>query len=141
MMKGTERRPQCLEDDEKVLALSARRREVLRLSPSMPIASATEPVRFLWDRRIVMATGRSSLATMTQAIAGKEIRGSWMADPSCHAAYDILTKLLSRTGVYELPLVEGKSVLFTDGLCAAIQRVANDPDPLAAACAALLPAA
>ncbi len=141
MTKRPERQRRRLEDDETVLLLGARRLEVLRISPPKPLASPTEAVRFLRGRRIAMTTGRSSLATMTQAIAGKEIRGIWMADPSCHSVYAILTKVLSRTGVYELPLVEGKSVLFTDGLGAAIQRMASAPDRRAAALTALSPSA
>ncbi len=141
MTRGAQREPRLLEDDDKVLALSARRREVFRLSPPRPLTSASEAMRFLRDRRIVMATGRSSLATMAQAIAGREVRGSWMADPSCHAVYDMLTQILSRAGVHELPLVQGKSVIFTNGLGAAIERVASDPDRRAAARLALSPSA
>jgi hypothetical protein len=73
-----------------------------------------------------MKTGKCSLTVMVEAIAGKEIRGSWMADPSVHTVYEVLAPLVSTTGVFDLPLVQGKSVLTFRHLGPAIQRIASD---------------
>ncbi|HET8680126.1 MAG TPA: hypothetical protein VFM39_08380 [bacterium] len=77
------------------------------------------------ERRMVMVSGRSSLPLMTEAIAGRHIRGSWMADPEVYRIHGIKRRLTSRD-LLAVPLILGKETLVDSSLGPAIARVASD---------------
>lgn len=106
----------------ELLALQAR---IFRLQPSRPLRTARQAEAFVKERRVVMASGRSSLPLITEAIAGRHIRGSWMADAEVHRIYAITHRLTSRD-VLAVPLVLGKETLIDSSLGPAIERIASD---------------
>lgn len=74
-----------------------------------------------------METGKSSLPILAEAIAGRLINGSWMADPEVHRIYQLMGKL-SRMGFVHVPLIMGKDVVFDPSRGAAVERMATDPE-------------
>jgi hypothetical protein len=88
-----------------------------------------------------MASGRSSLPVLTEAIAGREIRGSWMADPEVHRIHDVWYGLDERHEHFTAPLVMGKRAIFVAALGPAVARVATDPQRVAEAYRRLAPPA
>lgn len=75
---------------------------------------------------MVMASGRSSLPILTEAIAGKHLPASWMADPDVHRIYRIWMGIDSYD-VISAPLVRGKEVSLDPRLGPAVERIAMDP--------------
>jgi hypothetical protein len=126
---------------DRIAALAAERLRRHRIEPSAPLRSAGEAASFVRERRIVMATGHSSLAVLTEAIAGRPLPGSWMAHPEVNTIYRIVRELAKREDVLEACLVEGKAVLMGADLGPAVQRVAADDDRRALAVAGLPPLA
>lgn len=74
---------------------------------------------------MVMASGRSSLPILTEAIAGRSLEGSWMADPDVHRIWRVW-RGLDRHDLISAPLVLGKEVLLDSSLGPAVERVARD---------------
>src|SRR5207247_11235748 len=65
----------------RVKQLLALRLRLHRLKPSRPIRDARVALAFIKDWRIVLSTGHSSLPSLAQAIARRQLRGSRMANP------------------------------------------------------------
>lgn len=74
-----------------------------------------------------MESGRSSLPVLTEAIAGRPITGSWMADPEVHRIHRLMGRL-SRLGFVHAPLIMGKDVIMDPSLGPAVERIADDPE-------------
>jgi len=97
------------------------------LAPPRPIATARAATEFVQERRMVMATGQSSLPIMTEAIAGRHLAGSWMAHPEAHRIYTILGRI-AKSDVISAPLILGKETLLDPSLGPALERIATDPE-------------
>jgi len=121
-------------------ALQILRLRLHRLEPSRPLRDARAAAAFVRERGMVMESARSSLPALTEAIAGREIRGSWMADREVFRIYRILRGMPAH-GIVSAPLVEGKDTLFTPVLGPAVERVATDPERRTRAAAASTPLA
>jgi hypothetical protein len=121
-----------------IARLEALRRREHRLDPSAPIHDPNELIRFVVDTGVVMASGRSSLPTLTEAIVGHAIKGSWMADPEVHRIYDLWTDC-DFAGVLSAPLVQGKQVFVRGDLGPAVVSIAGNKSRLAQAVANLKP--
>jgi hypothetical protein len=121
----------------RLLAERARRH---RLRPSRPLASAAEAEAFVAERGVVLTTGKGSLPSLPQAVVGREIRGSWMADREVHRIYRVLSDLLSRP-VLQATLFGGKSCLLPAAAAPVLQRIAADAERRRGARSALSPAA
>ncbi len=106
-------------------ALQARRLRLHGLHPSRPLRDARSAAAFVRERGVVMITGRSSLPVLSEAIAGRPVRGSWMAAPEVHRIYDIMQGL-RRYDLVEVPLILGKAVLVNPALGPAVERIARD---------------
>ena len=65
---------------------------------------------------------------LAEAITGRSIRGSWMADPEVYRVYEFFKKVYKHQDVVALPLILGKETLVHGSLGPAVQRVASDPD-------------
>lgn len=111
-----------------------------RLDPSRPLRTTAAAAAFVRERRVVMVSGHSSLPVLTEAIVGRAIRRSWMADPQVHRMYRVLTGL-HKFDFLEVPLVLGKEVLIEPSLGPAVERIAADSDRMAAARRTLTPLA
>lgn len=98
-----------------------------RLEPSRPLRDARAAATFVRERGIAMESGRASLPVLAEAIAGRQIRGSWMADREVFRIYGILGAI-QKHGIISAPIVGGKETLFSPELSPFIERVAGDPD-------------
>ena len=99
----------------RLRSLLALRLRVHRLKPSRPLRTARQAAAFIRERGIVMATGRSSLPMLAEAIAGRRLKGSWMAHPEVYRIYDVLQRLSSRDALW-VPLVLGKQAVIHPSL-------------------------
>ncbi len=106
----------------ELLALRAR---LFRLQPSRPLRTVRQAAAFVKERRMVMASGRSSLPSITEAIVGRHIRGSWMGDREVYRIHGITHRLRS-LDLLAAPLILGKETLIDPSLAPAIARVASD---------------
>lgn len=97
-----------------------------RLEPSRPLRDARAAAAFVKERGIVMESGRASLPVLTEAIAGRQIRGSWMADREVFHMYRTLGAI-DKYGIMSAPIVNGKETLFSPELSPFIECFASDP--------------
>ena len=84
-------------------------------------------VAFIKNRRIVLATGRSSLPCLAEGITGRALVGSWMADREVYRIYTIVKAVLQVPSVVAAPLILGKQTLLDQSLAPAVARLAADP--------------
>jgi hypothetical protein len=110
-----------------------------RLDPSVPMYDAAEAVAFIVERGVVMASGKSSLPTLTEAIVGHSIKGSWMADPEVQRVYDLWMEMDKSAAIASAPLVQGKQVYYRADLADAVRSIAGNVDRRTRAIAALKP--
>lgn len=97
-----------------------------RLEPSRPLRDLRAVIAFIAERGIVLSTGRSSLPMLAEAIAGRPLRGSWMAHPEAHRIYRILGRIHTHEDVFAAPLILAKETLIHASLAPAVQRMAAD---------------
>jgi hypothetical protein len=109
----------------RLQALRALRARLFRLEPSRPLRTIRQAAAFVKERRVVMASGRSSLPLLTEAIAGRHIRGSWMADREVYRIHGITHRLRSHD-VLSVSLILGKETVIDVSLGPAIERIARD---------------
>jgi hypothetical protein len=64
---------------------------------------------------------------LAEAIVGREIRGSWMADPEVFRIHRLVRGVSKHPSIFSAPLILGKETLFDASLGAAVQRFAVDP--------------
>src|SRR5947209_20197553 len=98
-------------DDRQLESLQALRLRLHRLQPSRPILDVRGALAFIKERRVVLSTGRSSLPSLAEAIAGRQLRGSWMANPEVFRIYKVLGKVHRSYAVVTAPLILGREPL------------------------------
>ncbi len=98
-----------------------------RLTPSRPIRDVRSAIAFIKDRRILLATGHSSLPCLAEGITGRALVGSWMADRHVYRIYAIVKAILKIPSVVAVPLILGKLTLLHRSLAPAAARFAADP--------------
>ncbi len=128
-------------DVDEIKRLQALRLKLHRLEPSRLLRALTAAVSFIKDRRIVLSTGRSSLPMLAEAITGRPIRGSWMADREVYRIHGLFKKVHKHRDIYAAPLILGKETLTHVSLGPAVARIAGDPERRAGARRALAPLA
>jgi len=128
-------------DTGRIRQLLAVRLRLHRLKPSRPIRDTRGALAFIRERRIVLSTGRSSLPMLAEAVAGRPLRGSWMANPEVFRIYSILGKVHKSDAVIITPLILGKETVLNISLAPAVARIAGDPKRRKAAKASLPPLA
>lgn len=64
---------------------------------------------------------------LAEAITGRPIRGSWMADPEVFRIYELFKKVYKSQDVVAVPLILGKNTLVHGSLGPAVERLAGDP--------------
>lgn len=111
---------------DHLAALEAKRLRLHRLSPCRPIKSAAEAARFVKNRWVAVLMGGGGIAVLTNAIAGRQLPGSWMAHPEAKLIYDILTALEE----FDLGSIKigGKWAFIDPLLGPAIVRIATDEE-------------
>ena len=114
---------------------------LLRLTPSRPIRDVRSAIAFIKDRRILLATGHSSLPCLAEGITGRALVGTWMADRSVYRIYAIVKAVLKAPSVVAVPLILGKLTLLHRSLAPAAARLAADPARRQSAIAQLPPLA
>src|SRR2546427_3044941 len=128
-------------DSGGIKQLLASRLRLHRLKPSRPIRDARGALAFIKERRIVLSTGRSRLLSLAEAIAGRKLRGSWMANPEVFRIYNVLGKVHRSDAIVTAPLILGRETLLDVTLGPAVARIAGDPKRRDAARASLQPLA
>src|SRR2546426_6323039 len=113
-------------DSGGIKQLLASRLRLHRLKPSRPIRDARGALAFIKERRVVLSTGRSSLPSLAEAIAGRQLRGGWMANPEVFRIYKVLGKVARSDAVVTAPLILGKETLLDVTLGPAVVRIAGD---------------
>lgn len=121
--------------------LQAFRLRLHRLEPSRPLRTARAVVSFIKDRGIVLSTGRSSLPMLAEVMTGRQLRGSWMAQPEVYTIHRLLNQAARSPEVAAVALVLGKETLLDRQLGPAVERIARDPERVATARAHLPPLA
>jgi hypothetical protein len=114
---------------ESIAELEARRDREHRITGT-PMRNVRQLRSWVRDRRIVLMTGKAAVPNMADAIAGRVLRGSWMANPEVHLIYRLISRL---EGFVSAPLVLGKSTTLDPSLTDAFYSVAADPRRQAAA--------
>ena len=127
--------------DRQLESLQALRLRLHRLRPSRPVRDVRSALAFIEERGIVLSTGRSSLPSLAEAIAGRQLRGSWMANPEVFRIYKVLGKVHRSDAVVTAPLILGRETLLDDTLGPAVARIAGDPKRRNAVRASLPPLA
>src|SRR2546426_4067968 len=127
--------------DRPLESLQALLRRLPRLRPSRPIRDVRSALAFIEERGIVLSTGRSSLPSLAEAIAGGQLRGSWMANPEVFRIYRVLGKVHRSDAVVTAPLILGREALLAVPVGRAVVRIAGDPRRRNAARASLPPLA
>src|SRR2546426_7852526 len=128
-------------DSGRIKQLLASRLRLHRLKPSRPIRDVRSALAFIEERGIVLSTGRSSLPSLAEAIAGRQLRGSWMANPEVFRIYKVLGKVHRSDAVVTAPLILGRETLLDVTLGPAVARIAGDAKRRKAARASLPPLA
>jgi len=93
-----------------------------RLTPSRPIRDVRSAIAFIKDRRILLATGHSSLPCLAEGITGRALVGSWVADSNVYRIYAIVKAILKIPSVVAVPLILGKLTLVDRSLAPAVAR-------------------
>ena len=128
-------------DSVEIVRLQAMRLKLHRLDPPRPIRNLRVALAFIKERRIVLSTGRSSLPMLAEVIAGRHLRGSWMANPEVYQIYELLKRIYRHPDVLSASIVLGKDTLIHESLGPAVERIASDPERRRVALAALPPLA
>jgi hypothetical protein len=114
---------------EQLLATRSIRHHVAGQSPFDTLG---EVERFVGERQIVLLTGRGTLPSLPEAIAGRPLTGSWWSQPEAHHIYALL-EAAEAEGLFAgplltAPLVSAKhpGVAPTHATC--VERLAADPE-------------
>lgn len=124
-------------DVGEIEKLQALRLKLHRLEPSRPIRDLRTALAFIKERGIVLSTGRGSVPMLAEAIAGRHLRGSWMANPEVYRIYELLKRINKHSDVLSLPLILAKDTIIHISLGPAVARIADDPNRRAKAVAVL----
>jgi hypothetical protein len=87
--------------------------------------TAQQALRLLKREGAMLEAARGPLPTLTEAIAGERIRGSWWGHPKGKLIFSILSELHESAEVAVCKLVEGKTTLIHRRLWPALVAVAG----------------
>ena len=86
--------------------------------------TAAEALAFVKQRGVVLVSAKGPVPTLTEAIAGEPIKGSWWGHPKSHQIWAILESVTESKDVLVCRLVKGKITLVHRRLWPALVRVA-----------------
>ena len=88
--------------------------------------TAAAALRFVAEEGIVLQSAQHpAFATLTTAIVGARIRGSWWAHPQSRAIFRVLSEVYESPDVVSTRLVAGKVTLIHRRLWSALETLAN----------------
>jgi hypothetical protein len=87
--------------------------------------TADEALAFVAAHGVVLVSARGGLPTLTEAIAGEPIRGSWWGHPQGRRIFAILGRVTDSDDVLVCRLVDGKRTIVHRRLWPALVRMAT----------------
>src|SRR5688572_19821857 len=84
-----------------------------------------EAMAFVEKQGVVLVSAKGVVPSLTEAIAGEPIKGSWWGHPKSHQIFAILETLTESEDILVCRLVQGKVTLVHRRLWAALVRVAK----------------
>ena len=94
-------------------------------TPGPMLANAEDALRFVRRHGMVLMAARGALPTLTHAIAGAPIRGSWWAHPRSHQIFRLLEAVCDSRQVLVCRLMQGKVTLVHRRLWPALVRLSR----------------
>jgi hypothetical protein len=91
----------------------------------MPPLTAPQALKLLEREGAMLQAGRGPLPSLTEAIAGERIRGSWWGHPKGKLIFIVLSELQESPEVAACKLVQGKITLIHRRLWPALLAVAG----------------
>jgi hypothetical protein len=100
---------------------------------SEPLASAAEAIDFVRDHGLVLVSAKGRLPTLTHAIAGETIKGSWWGHAQGKRIFAVMQQVCDHPDVVVCRLVDDKLTLVHRRLWPALAAAASciGPDRLA----------
>jgi hypothetical protein len=89
------------------------------------MVSASQALRLLKREGAMLESGRGPFSTLTEAIAGERIRGSWWGHPKGKLIFAVLSEVHESEDVAVCKLVEGKITLIHRRLWPALFALAG----------------
>jgi hypothetical protein len=86
--------------------------------------TAAEALAFVEQRGVVLVSAKGPVPSLTEAIAGEPIKGSWWGHPKSHQIWAILESVTESEDVLVCRLVKGKITLVHRRLWPALVRLA-----------------
>ncbi len=87
--------------------------------------NAEEAAAFVREHGVVLASAKGAVPRLTEAIAGKPIKGSWWAHPKSHQIFAILKTVTESEDILVCRIVDGRVTLVHRRLWPALVRVAE----------------
>ena len=87
--------------------------------------TSDEALKFVAQQGVVLVSAKGAVPTLTEAIAGEPIKGSWWGHPKSHQIFAILETLNESEDILVCRLVQGKVTLVHRSLWPALVRVAR----------------
>jgi len=93
------------------------------------LLTAAEALAVVAEHGIVLESAAGPVPTLTHAIVGERIRGSWWAHPDSHHVYAVLEAVRDSPDILAFRLVGGKVTYAHRRTWAALARLADDLGP------------
>src|SRR5688500_16488597 len=87
--------------------------------------TADEALSFVEKQGVVLVSAKGGVPSLTEAIVGEAIKGSWWSHPRSHQIFAILEVLTESEDILVCRLVQGKVTLVHRRLWPALVRVAK----------------
>lgn len=87
--------------------------------------TAAETIAFVREHGVVLASAKGAVPSLTEAIVGEPIKGSWWAHPKSHQIFAILQAVTDSEDILVCRLVDGKVTFVHRRLWPALVRVAD----------------
>jgi len=94
-----------------------------------PGGGAFDPLAFLAEHGVVLASARGPVASVAEAVAGEPIRGSWWGHPRSHDIFRALNAIADSPDALSFKLVAGKVAFVHRRLWPALVRLADRLGP------------
>lgn len=93
------------------------------------LSSPDAALAFIKEQGVVLESGHGAVPSLTQAIAGEAIRGSWWGHPKGRAIFRVTRAVRDSTDVLVCRLIEGKITYVHRRLWPSLVRLADEVGP------------